>query len=125
MFVSQWYKLTKDPKIIDMIKGCSIDVQQDIDQGRPMQPLHFSDQETAQIDEHISELFRKNAIKEFEHEKGEFISNIFLCPKKDGGARVILNLKKFNLNLEKISFSHGNFGNNHPTRYKKLLDDKN
>ena len=104
MFVSQWYKLTKDPKIINMIKGCSIDVQQDIDQTRPMQPLHFSAEETAQIDEHISELFRKNAIKEFEHEKGEFISNIFLCPKKDGGARVILNLKKFNLNLEKISF---------------------
>ena len=36
------------------------------------------------IDEHVAELFQKNAIVESTHEEGEFISNIFLCPKWEG-----------------------------------------
>ena len=39
-----------------------------------------------------------------EPEPGEFISPIFCRPKKSGGLRIILNLKEFNLGVEKKHF---------------------
>ena len=38
------------------------------------------------------------------HTEGEFISPIFIRPKKDNRVRVILNLKKFNVNVENFHF---------------------
>ena len=37
-------------------------------------------------------------------EQGEYISNIFIKPKKDGSVRLILNLKHFNKFVEKKHF---------------------
>ena len=42
-------------------------------------------------------------VKSHRGEPGKFISNAFLCPKKDGGFRMILNLKKFN---EYVQYQH-------------------
>ena len=38
------------------------------------------------------------------HTEGEFISRIFIRPKKDNRVRVILNLKKFNVSVENFHF---------------------
>ena len=40
--------------------------------------------------------WKKRIIVKSSHEEGEFISNIFLRPKKDGSFRMILNLKDLN-----------------------------
>ena len=48
------------------------------------------------IDLETDKLFEKGVIKECEHENGEFISPIFVTPKKDGGYRLILDLKDLN-----------------------------
>ena len=48
------------------------------------------------IDAEIEELLRKGVIVPCNHTEGEFISPIFIRPKKkDNWIRVILNLKKF------------------------------
>ena len=44
-----------------------------------------------------------NVNTEVDHSEGEFISPIFIVPKKDGAYRMILNLKKIN---EKVSYNH-------------------
>ena len=51
------------------------------------------------IDAEIKKLLIKKVIKPCKKEGG-FISNIFTRPKKDGTKRMILNLKKFNENIE-------------------------
>ena len=56
----------------------------------------FSEKESALIDAEIQKLLGKQVIYESQHEDGEFISPIFLRPKKDGTYRMILNLKSLN-----------------------------
>lgn len=52
----------------------------------------------------IQNLIQKNAISKCKPVKGQFISNIFLTPKPDGSARMILNLKNLNnfIHVEKF-----------------------
>ena len=59
-------------------------------------PIKFSMQETANVDAQITKFLEKGIIVESSHEDGEFISNIFLRPKKDGSYWMILNLKDLN-----------------------------
>ena len=59
-------------------------------------PINFSAQESANVNAQISKFLEKGIIVQSSHEKGEFISNIFLRPKKDGSFRMILNLKDLN-----------------------------
>ena len=49
----------------------------------------------------IDKLPAKNAIMESSGEDYDFVSNVFLYPKKDGGFHMILNLKQFNNFAEK------------------------
>ena len=67
-------------------------------------PIHFDDSEMASIDEEIHTLLYKGAIILVAPEPGQFISNIFTRPKKSGGLRTIINLKRLNHYLEKIHF---------------------
>jgi hypothetical protein len=59
------------------------------------------------IDVEIRRLLTKNIIIETTHFPGEYISTIFLRPKKDGGHRLILNLK--NLKVRKHDFKMQTF----------------
>ena len=56
------------------------------------------------IDVETEELLRKGVIVPCNHTEGEFISLIFIRPKKDNRVRVILNLKKFNVSVENFHF---------------------
>ena len=66
---------------------------------RAPKPLKTSCRESEFIETEISRLLEKGVIVPSEHEKGEFLSSIFVTPKKDGSYRLILNLKKFNKNV--------------------------
>ena len=48
------------------------------------------------IDEEVSSMISKGAIREVSQVSPSFVSNIFIVPKKDGGNRPIINLKPLN-----------------------------
>ena len=68
--------------------------------------IQFNESEIKVIDTKIEEMLRKRIIITAPKgdDQGEFISNIFLRPKKDGSHRVILNLKVFNENVSTAHF---------------------
>ena len=66
------------------------------EQTKPCFPYAFSDHEKDKINQEITKLEAKNVIEQCEHTDGEFISNIFVRPKKNGGIRVILDLSDLN-----------------------------
>ena len=62
--------------------------------------INFTRQEQEIIDVEIDKLLIKGVISETTHCRGEYISTIFVRPKKDGGHRLILNLKSLNEHVE-------------------------
>ncbi|CAB4008924.1 Hypothetical predicted protein, partial [Paramuricea clavata] len=63
----------------------------------------FSSKERLVIDSEIKSLLAKGVIVPSVTEPGEYISPIFITPKKDGSYRMILNLKQFN---EHVAYHH-------------------
>ena len=66
----------------------------------PPKEINFTQQEQEVIDMEIDKLLIKGVISETTHCPGEYISTIFVRPKKDGGHRLILNLKNLNEHVE-------------------------
>ena len=91
-----WGKLTTDPHILNMVKGCKIDFDQLPHQRQPPCQHQLSNKETETISTEIEKLLFKGVLLKSSHEEGEFLSTIFLRPKKAGTHRMILNLKKLN-----------------------------
>jgi hypothetical protein len=88
--------LTSDRYILQTIKGHIIDFNQ-----APFQPYlprqcNFNIEQCKVIEKEISDLCNRNIIATCGREPDDFISNIFLRPKKDGSHRLILNLSDLN-----------------------------
>ena len=102
--VEGWKSLTSDPVILDTIKHYHIEFGEDL----PFQicqpkQMHFSLSERAIINEEIAKLLNKGVVEQTHCVEGDFISTIFVRPKKDGSYRMILNLKTLN---EFVSYYH-------------------
>ena len=103
-FSPQWQAITTDPSILQIVTGVKIEF---INSVAPMQhygrPSVFNAYQHSIVKEEIDKLFAKRVIIPAAQETGEFVSTIFLRPKKDGTHRTILNLKAFN---EYIAYHH-------------------
>ena len=95
--IDEWYKLTDDKHVLETVTGCKIELSEIPYQSNLPKPLNVSEKEAEIIDNEIESMLKKQVIKISQHENDEFISGIFLRPKKEEGKfRVILNLKPFN-----------------------------
>ena len=105
-FTNAWYNLTKDQEVIQMTKACEIQIHSTLPTVKIPHDLIRSEEEVAFAKDHIQELLQKRAIVPSEREIGDFISSIFLVPKKNSTSkfRMILNLKEFNEYAVKLSF---------------------
>ena len=102
-FSDDWKKITNDQNdqnILDIVQHCHIEF---IEREHPVRSQcymnNFSYKEDWIIDQEIENLLEMKVIKEVEHHPNEFISPIFLVPKKNGEYRLILNLKELNTNI--------------------------
>lgn len=95
-FVSEWQKLTSDRNILNIIAHCEIEFKDNI---LPIQKPNSVRNLTINM----------GAIEEVSPVKGQFISSIFVRPKKSGEYRVILNLKNLNEFVEYHHFKMDTF----------------
>ena len=108
-FVVTWKVLTKDRWVLEAIKGFQIPFV-----GKPVQSqmpamLHFPSEQLAQIQEEISSLREKGAISvvadpSHSQTEGQFVSTLFLVPKKNGNMRPVINLEALNKWVETPHF---------------------
>ena len=105
LFSSRWKLLTSDPDVLDTVFGMHIELNDLPHQAHLPKQLKFSVEEEEAAQNQIEVLLQKNAIVETSlGEPGEYVSTIFLTPKRDGGLRTILNLKSFNFYIQYFHF---------------------
>lgn len=103
-FIDKWKLITSDAQILDIVQGCQIEFKWGpLFQIKEPRPCKISVKEIEFIQTEINRLLAKGVIIPCDHEKGEFLSSIFVTPKKDGSFRLILNLKNFN---KHVSYHH-------------------
>ena len=95
-FAENWKKLTSDKEILKIVDGLELEFEFEPYQNQIPPQTKFSQNECILLDAEIQKLLTKHVIYESCHESGEFISPIFLRPKKEGTHRMILNLKNLN-----------------------------
>ena len=103
-YLAQWKGLTSDPIILQYVAGVKIEFKGDIlPQQSARRPSLFNAKERTIVHSEIDKLITKGVIVPSSPEIGDFVSTIFLRPKKDGTHRTILNLKQFN---EFVEYHH-------------------
>lgn len=103
-FLPQWQEITNDSSILEYVSGVRIDFANNTEPTQVYKrPSVFNCQQHTIVENEIHKLTEKGVIVRSEQETGEFISTIFIRPKKDGSYRMILNLKQFN---EFVEYHH-------------------
>ena len=101
-------KITSDPWILQTVSGYHLEFVSLPHQAKLHTSPNFSKDEVKLIDDEVQKLIKKGAITEVTHCTNEFISNIFLVPKKTGDFRPVINLKPLNHFVDKIHFKMEN-----------------
>ncbi len=95
-YFHRWAEITSDYEVLETVSGLPIKLEDKLPNSNSFQYPFGADEHEFVVGE-IDRLLKKNVIKVCDHEKGEFISPVFIRPKPDGdGFRMILNLKKLN-----------------------------
>ena len=80
-----------------IVYGIELEFKGDMPVQRKIQKqCKFNEDEKRAIDAKVNKLLAKKIIIESENEDGQFVSPIFLRPKKNGTFRLICNLKELN-----------------------------
>lgn len=101
--IAAWEKITCDREILSYVKGVTLDLIADVQQGALPNPIQFEEADKCKMDKKIEEMLQKRIVEKAVASNGQFISNVFCRPKPDGSVRIILNLR--NLNKD-IAYAH-------------------
>ena len=108
--IANWRVITTDPWILEAFSGYRLELASQPYQLFTPRPINFFDSESAVVQSEIQTLLDKGAIEHVEYTQGEFISTLFLVPKKSGDLRPVINLKSLNFFVQKIHFKMENIG---------------
>lgn len=104
----EWCDITSDPVILNAVRGYEIEFATLPVQNEPPMQYKCKSETFSSINKEVQNLLEKNVIESSVHEEGEFISNIFSRPKKNGGTRIILDLSELNKCLDYQHFKMDN-----------------
>lgn len=103
-YLSKWKLLTTDQTILCTVRGEQFEFVSSPPHQIGYAPNSISKEHKSLLDQETADLLQRNIIVACDHEPGEFISPIFIVPKKDGKIRLILNLKKLNMYIKNSHF---------------------
>ena len=104
----KWREFTNVPWILQTVSGYDLGFETTPHQVNLPKFPKFSERETALIESEIKNLISKGAVTEVSPCDNEFISTVFLVPRKTGDFRPVVNLKPLNQFVEKIHFKRKN-----------------
>ena len=109
LFVHNWEQITDDPWILSSVgSGFKLEfTAQPFQSSRPAQ-IFMSKQMSEACDLEVESLLSKDAIRRVHHKPGEFLSSLFVVPKKGGSFRPIINLKDLNRFIAYTRFKREN-----------------
>jgi len=102
-YLQFWKSLTSDESILQTVSGAKIEFNRYVVQKFPMKPIKCSSEEKLKIDTEMYKYGKSGIIEKVDHSVGEFVNQIFPTPKKNGGVRIILNLKPLN---DAVEYKH-------------------
>ena len=99
-FSTQLAEITVDPTILDLVRGYKLEFL-----SRPIQeyirnPLQFLHAESEKMDSEVATLLERGALNMVKPVSGQFLSSLFLVPKRDGSSRPVIDLKELNVFLK-------------------------
>ena len=100
LYKNRWQEITSDRQILQCIEGVKIEFTALVDQLETPTPYTMGPEEIHKIQDQIEQMLAKGVIETTQPSAGQFVSNIFSRPKKDGSVRIILNLKKLNKQVQ-------------------------
>ena len=103
-FVNNWQILTKNPDILELVSGLRLSFIEEPIQNKPPHQAEMNMEQSALIDKEIDAMLRKGAIQKVRSQRDQFLSNLFLVEKKEGGNRPVINLKNLNAYLPYLHF---------------------
>ena len=103
-YLPEWEKLTNDKNVLNLVTSYDIELENMPIQKIEPHPINFSQEEKTFVANEIEKLLEKGVIKLSEEEREQYVSNIFLRPKKDNSYRMILNLKILNQDIQHHHF---------------------
>ena len=89
-YSENWGKLTQDVNILVIVQGFKISFSQTPFPFDPPPLAKVNQEERLQINSEIKKMLRKGTTQQVISESGEFLSNLFLVNKKDGGHRSVI-----------------------------------
>ena len=101
--IQEWQKLTSDKFISQIVRGDTIEFENDILIKHTAKNPSFSPEEKVEIQVILEKIIYIQIITETTHQSTEFVSPIFIVKKPGGGTRLILNLKELN---EFVKYEH-------------------
>ena len=106
LFLRNWKAITNDPWVIECVQGYTIDLKGQPYQYQPPGELSFLPEETNCLSAEVTKMIDKHAITPVPKEQAAkgFQSQLFAVPKKDGGTRPIINLKRLNSFVQEVHF---------------------
>ena len=119
-FVKAWETLTQDPNVLSLVKGYEIPLLSKPRQQKPPQDVQMNLAQRLLVDKEVDNMLKKGAILKVSHSEGEFLSNLFLVEKKDGGHRPVINLKNLN---SFIPYQHFKMEGLHYLKYQSQEGD--
>ena len=99
--IKEWEKIYKDPWILEMARGVTIPLREE-GQGQKRAPFPFrlSQLEEQALGVEMTKLIETGLVEETTLEQDQFILNVFLRPKKNGGFRLVLDLTECNKGVD-------------------------
>ena len=99
-----WKTVTRDPWVLDVVQGLRIPFTNIPSQSKEPFPYRLSAVEREAALDEINKLISLDVLEIAQDEPDQFISNIFLRPKKDGSYRMILDLTIVNKSVQYLHF---------------------